>query len=81
MDFGRNVTTYCDIMHVNQNKLVLPPNETGRSQGSISLFDRDMHTYIPHSAFTFRVTEMTSECGPILCCISALIDGNNANKP
>lgn len=78
---GRNVTNYCDILHVNQNILKLPPDASGNSQGSVTLVDRDMHTYIPHTAFTFQAETLTPRHETTLFCATAHIDGNLAKKP
>lgn len=78
---GRNVTSHCDILHANQNKLILPPDANGNSQGSITLVDRDMHTYIPHQVFTFRTSGITGDNESTLFCASAHIEGDVAKKP
>lgn len=42
---GRNVTRKCNIVHVGQNVLELP------NQDTIALSDHDMHSYIPYQVF------------------------------
>lgn len=43
---GRNVTRNCDILHLGTNVLRLPKN-----QGSITIIDKDFHSYLPYNIF------------------------------
>ena len=58
---GRNVTSPCDIQHINGNALLLPIE----SGDKISMIDVDFHSYIPFSRFK------SMSVSPSMSCLSA----------
>ena len=78
---GRNVTNYCNILHIDENTLILPPDASGNSKGSITLVDHDMHTYIPHSVFISRADNFTSDNEKTLFCAAANVNEDVGSKP
>jgi len=72
---GRNVTRYCNIIHIGENKLCLPPSEVGND--SISLVNEDLHCYIPSKAF-FKSSSVSGKA--IFCATGKLSNSIDAKN-
>ena len=76
---GRNVTRYCDIVHIKNNLLQIPALDGGTQHLSISLVDYDLHSYIPHSVFyNYGKSVQTVDKMTLFCATSVLngVDGD-----
>lgn len=56
MVVGDNVTKQCNILHMGQNVLKLPPAEGGQRK-IMNLIDRDVHTGIPCTSLMFLTAD------------------------
>ncbi|CAN8063104.1 unnamed protein product [Agarophyton chilense] len=56
---GRNVTQYCNIMHLHGNVFQLPATAGCTMTDTLSLTNRDMPSYVPHTVFTYPFNNMT----------------------
>ena len=72
---GRNVTKHCNIVHINENKLVLPDQND-----YVTLQDVHYHTHIPYQSF-ITISKHDNTVTNKLFCATAEICNNLGRRP
>lgn len=72
----RNVTRHCNIVHIDDNKIVFP-----KTRDSISLVDLQFHSHIPYGAFLGGVRPCSEDMSKKLCCATAGLSNETNTRP
>lgn len=72
---GRNVTSKCDIQHINGNFLKLP------NGNKVSLIEKDMHSYISYQLFVTPEINLNDRCLSSFYFPTATVQGLSIDKP
>lgn len=73
---GRNVTKYCNIVHIGGNKIVLPD-----TNDSITLTNVQYHSHIPYCAFIHGDKDCSVAMDKKLFCATATIANTDIIRP